>query len=147
MSASERTVYIFYVCCMLKCTLHKYIQYVECVHTVYLEHSKSIDVMCFPLDMRMGYLTVHKKSRAVWWTAHTEHRKKSSAVDWDPFRKQAICRRKRYAEGWTRYRTAECVRSETHTHTLIHFVCIKKKYVYEWRNQFGYLELIINSQI
>lgn len=43
-------------------------------YTVYLEHSKSIDVMCFPLDMRTGYLTVHKKRGA----AHRMMEKKGS---------------------------------------------------------------------
>lgn len=32
---SKRTVCVSYVCCMLKCTLHKYISYVECVCRIF----------------------------------------------------------------------------------------------------------------
>lgn len=141
---NERNVYISYVCCMLKCTLHKYIWYVECVHSIF---------GTFKIDRRDVFSTRYKnglfdrpqkKRRADRWTAHKTVKRVAPLIEAHSENKQ-FAGEKRYTEGWTRSRTSEYVRSGTHTH--IHFVCIKKKCVYEWRNQFGYLELIINSQI
>lgn len=130
----KKNVYICFVCvcCMLKSTLYNMLN-------AYLEHSKSIDVF-------------HSIWEWALWPSTQQQRKERSRVSiengetsnrWlSPIHKKQAIYRKNVQ------RVVDSV-SDSRIHRRIHFVCIKKKkkYVYEWRNQFGYLELIINSQI
>lgn len=119
--------------------------YVECVHSIFGTFKiDRCDVFSTRYENRLFDRPQKIPRRAEWWTAHRMV-KKRVAVDWVPFRIRAI------------YRGEKIMRRVGHGLELsntyiirdahIHFVCIEKKYVYEWRNQFGYLELIINSQI
>lgn len=130
---------------MLKCTLHKYISYVECVCRIF--GTFKID-RCDVFSTRYANGLFDRSQKKTWSRvvngAQSDGKKEKPLIGTHSENKQ-FTGVKKYAEGWTRSRTLSntCGRETAH----IHFVCIKRKYVYEWRNQFGYLELIINSQI